>query len=234
MTAALQLTSSLEAVIRLPQQRHPKKIIAMGDSLVYGYGDCEGGGWVDRLRLQWMNPDYPGPIIYNLGVRGDGVAQVANRLEQEFTGRGELRRRTPDVLILSVGLNDSARSGGSLGRPVTDIQNFEQEMAQLLAQASQLCPVFFIGMTPVNEAAMPFANVLYFSRSEQIRYRDVTQQLCEAQNVPYLDVLALWAQQDEGWVSDRLCKDGLHPNALGYRTLLEAVQAWPPLMSAIY
>ncbi len=234
MTAALQLTSSLEAVIRLTQQGHPKKIIAMGDSLVYGYGDCEGGGWVERLRLQWMNPDYPGPIIYNLGVRGDGVAHVAKRLEQEFTGRGELRRRTPDLLILSVGLNDSARSGGASGRPVTDIQDFEQEMAQLLAQASQLCPIFFIGMTPVNEAAMPFANVLYFSRAEQIRYRDVTQRLCEAQNVPYLDVLDLWTQQDERWVSDRLCKDGLHPNALGYRTLLEAVQAWQPLMSAIH
>ncbi len=233
MTAALQLTSSVETVIRLPQQSHPKKIIAMGDSLVYGYGDHEGGGWVERLRLRWMNPDQPGPIVYNLGVRGDGVAQVTKRLEQEFTGRGELRRRTPDLLILSVGLNDSARSGCSLGRPVTDIQRFEQEMAQLLTQANQLCPVFFVGMTPVNETAMPFAHVLYFSRADQSRYRDVTRQLCEAQNVPYLDVLELWAQQDEGWVSDRLCQDGLHPNALGYRTLLEAVQAWQPLMSAI-
>lgn len=234
MTAALQITSSAETVIRLSQQQHPKKIIAMGDSLVYGYGDCEGGGWVDRLRLQWMSPEQPGPIIYNLGVRGDGVAQVATRLEQEFTGRGELRRRTPDVLILSVGLNDSARSGCLMGRPVTPIESFEREMAQLLDQSSRLCPVFFVGMTPVNEAAMPFANVLYFSQAEQVRYRDVTRQLCEAQNVPYLDVLELWNQQDEGWVSDRLCKDGLHPNALGYRTLLEAVRSWQPLMSAIH
>ena len=67
---------------------HPKKVIAIGDSLIYGYGDGEGGGWVDRLRLCWMNPEQPGPIFYNLGVRGDGVAQVARRLE-----RGVLRSR---------------------------------------------------------------------------------------------------------------------------------------------
>lgn len=212
---------------------HPKKVIAVGDSLIYGYGDSEGGGWVERLRLGWMNSEQPGPILYNLGVRGDGVTQVAKRLEQEFRDRGELRHRIPDVLILSVGINDSARAGRPTGRPVTDIETFGQKLDRLLSSARQLCPVFFIGMVPVNEAAMPFANILYFSRAEQARYRDVTRQLCETHEVPYLDLLAAWAHQDEGWVGDRLHADGLHPNALGYRTILQAVKSWEPLMSAI-
>ncbi|MGB3297899.1 MAG: GDSL-type esterase/lipase family protein [Phormidesmis sp.] len=212
---------------------HPKKVIAIGDSLVYGYGDNEGGGWVERLRLGWMNPEQPGPVLYNLGVRGDGVAQVASRLEQEFKGRGELRHRTPDVLILSVGVNDSARAGRSTGRPVTEIETFGQKLDQLLCNACQLCPVFFVGMVPVNEAAMPFANVLYFSGADQARYRDVTQRLCAAHGVPYLDLLAAWTHQDEAWVGDRLHADGIHPNALGYRTILQAVQSWQPLMSAV-
>jgi lysophospholipase L1-like esterase len=212
---------------------HPKKVIAMGDSLIYGYGDSEGGGWVERLRLGWMNPDQPGPILYNLGVRGDGVAQVTQRLEQEFMGRGELRHRTPDVLVLSVGVNDSARAGKPTGRPVSELALFEQQIDQLLDEASALCPVFFVGMVPVNEAAMPFANILYFSRAEQALYRDVTRRLCEVRGVPYLDLLQSWTQQDEGWICDRLQADGLHPNALGYRTILQAVQAWDSLMSAI-
>ena len=30
------------------------RIVALGDRLVYGYGDLVGGGWVERLRRQWM------------------------------------------------------------------------------------------------------------------------------------------------------------------------------------
>jgi len=212
---------------------HPKKVIAVGDSLVYGYGDSEGGGWVERLRLQWMNPETPGPILYNLGVRGDGVVQVAKRLESEFCDRGELRHRTPDVLVLSFGINDSARAGRPNGRSVTDVIHFEQSVDQLLKKAHGLCPVYFVGMVPVNEAAMPFANILHFSQTEQHRYRDITRRLCEAQNIPYLDLFEQWSMQSDEWVRDRLCADGIHPNILGYRTILESVKSWTPLMDAI-
>ncbi|WP_338429447.1 hypothetical protein [Synechococcus elongatus] len=43
----------------------PQRWIAIGDSTVYGYGDPEGGGWVERLRRQWMRPDRP---WYAVGV----------------------------------------------------------------------------------------------------------------------------------------------------------------------
>ena len=189
---------------------------------MYGYGDSEGGGWVERLRLQ-----------YNLGVRGDGVVQVAKRLESEFCDRGELRHRTPDVLVLSFGVNDSARAGRANGRPVTDIIRFEQTIEQLLQKATSLCPVYFVGMVPVNEAAMPFANILHFSRAEQQQYRNITRRLCEAQNIPYLDLFEQWSEKGDEWVCDRLCADGIHPNVLGYRTILKSVNNWVPLMAAI-
>lgn len=225
---ALQTVETVKTV-----QTYPKKVIAIGDSLVYGYGDHEGGGWVERLRRCWMDPEQPGPIFYNLGVRGDGVTQVAKRLEREFCDRGELRHRTPDVIVLSVGINDSAKAGRANGRPITDVETFEHQLNQLLTEASQLCPVYFVGMVPVNETAMPFANILYFSQAEQRRYRDVTRQLCAQHQVPYLDLFDQWSQQSDEWQYDRLCTDGLHPNALGYRTILDAVQTWQPFISTI-
>ncbi|MGC1309188.1 MAG: GDSL-type esterase/lipase family protein [Phormidesmis sp.] len=218
----------------LPKKAHPKKVVVLGDSLVYGYGDHEGGGWVERLRLGWMNPDQPGPILYNLGIRGDGVGQVAKRLKNEFCDRGELRHRKPDLILLSVGINDSARAGRATGRPVTQLETFQAQLDQLLSQATKLCPVFFVGMVPVNEAVMPFADILYFSRAQQARYCDVTRTLCEVYQVPYLDLLAQWSQHSNEWVTGRLCADGLHPNVLGYQTILKAVQTWQPFMKAIH
>ncbi|MEM6254486.1 MAG: GDSL-type esterase/lipase family protein [Cyanobacteria bacterium P01_D01_bin.156] len=215
------------------QATHPKKVVVIGDSLVYGYGDTEGGGWVERLRRQWMDPSQPGPIIYNLGVRGDGVQRVADRLEREFKLRGELRRQVPDLLVLSVGLNDSARLGRSNGRLMTDATVFSGDLNNLLDQAKALCPTFFVGMVPINEAAMPYADVLYFSNADQAHYNDMTRHACEAKQIPYLDLYHRWRSQGESWVQQRLSSDGLHPNVLGYRTLMADVIAWQPLMTAI-
>ena len=57
-----------------PRFEQPLKVVALGDSLVYGFGDPIGGGWVERLRRSWMEAD--DHILYNLGIRGDRVAQL--------------------------------------------------------------------------------------------------------------------------------------------------------------
>jgi lysophospholipase L1-like esterase len=204
----------------------PLRIIAVGDSLIYGFGDPEGGGWVERLRRHWMNPNTAGHILYNLGVRGDGVKQVSQRLVQEFRYRGELRHRVPDALILAVGMNDSARVGKPTGRHMTPLDQFEDMLDTVLEQAQDLCPVLFVGMPPVDEQKMPFADVLYYTHADQHRYKTATKSACRARNIPYLDVYEQWMANGESWWRSRLSNDGLHPNGAGYAALLEAFMAW--------
>ncbi len=204
----------------------PLKILALGDSLVYGFGDPEGGGWVERLRRWWMSPDNVGHILYNLGVRGDRTTQVAQRLEIEFRHRGELRNRVPDLIILSVGVNDSARLRRPDGRNYTEFADFETEIASLIEQAQQLCPVLFVGMIPVDETKMPFLDCLYYNHADQYRYKEATRLACLKKGIPYLDVFQKWMEQSEAWRLKRLTSDGLHPNTLGYQTLLEDVIHW--------
>ncbi|MBW4449724.1 MAG: G-D-S-L family lipolytic protein [Spirirestis rafaelensis WJT71-NPBG6] len=209
-----------------PTQCQPLKIVALGDSLVYGFGDPEGGGWVERLRRSWMSPDSAGHIVYNLGVRGDRTQQVAQRLEIEFRHRGELRNRVPDLIILSVGVNDSARLARPDGRNYTDFAVFESEIASLLQQAQQLCPVLFVGMVPVDEAKMPFLDCLYYNHADQYRYKEATRIACNKRRIPYLDIFERWMAHGEAWRRKRLSKDGLHPNTQGYEALLEDVMNW--------
>jgi len=223
-------SSSQQALLeRVHQHRHPGiplKIIALGDSLVYGFGDPVGGGWVEQLRRQWMHPESPGHVVYNLGIRGDGVAQVHQRLMSEFSCRGELRHRVPDVILLSVGTNDTARLGRPDGKPFTPLDQFGRQLDDLLQQAQSLCPVLFVGMPPVDSRAMPFAGCLYYNHRDQQRYVDVTQALCQAHSVPYLNIFEHWIGRGEEWWSSHLCADGLHPNSLGYAALLEDVMRW--------
>jgi lysophospholipase L1-like esterase len=212
-----------------PTQCQPLKIIALGDSLIYGFGDPEKGGWVEQLRRWWMLPNSSGHVLYNLGVRGDRTQQVAQRLEVEFRHRGELRNRVPDLIILSVGVNDSARLARPNGRNHTDFAVFESEIAALLDQAQQLCPVLFVGMVPVDEAKMPFLDCFYFNHADQYRYKEATRIACSQRQIPYLDIFDQWMARGDAWRNKRLTADGLHPNTLGYQSLLEEVIHWEPL-----
>jgi lysophospholipase L1-like esterase len=229
------LTSSpMQLTLRpTPTQTQPLKIVALGDSLIYGFGDPEGGGWVERLRRAWMLPDSAGHVLYNLGVRGDRTNQVAQRLEVEFRHRGELRNRVPDLIILSVGVNDCARVGRLNGKNYTDFDRFEAEIAALLNLAIQLCPVMFVGMVPVDEAKMPFLDCLHYNHADQYRYKEATRIACKEHSIPYLDIFQTWMARGTTWVNQRLSDDGLHPNTLGYQTLLEDVGSWEALSSKV-
>jgi lysophospholipase L1-like esterase len=204
------------------------RVLAVGDSLVYGYGDTVGGGWVERLRRQWMAQE-DGHVLYNLGVRGDRTHQVAERLEGEFRYRGELRNRVPDVIILSVGVNDSARLRRPNGRLFTEFETYQLEIENLLDKAQQLCPVYFVGMVPVDEEKMPFINCFYFNHFDQYRYKEVTKKACQSRNIPYLDIFDLWLGRGENYVKSRLINDGLHPNVKGYESLYEDILNWQAL-----
>ena len=204
----------------------PLKIVALGDSLVYGHGDPVGGGWTERLRRQWMKELKTGHVLYNLGIRGDRVFQVAERLEGEFRCRGELRNRVPDLIILSVGVNDSPRLGRTDGRPIVDFTVFEQQVNNLLNQVQQLCPAIFVGMVPVDEEKMPFLGYFYFNHFDQYRYKEATKKACNNFDIPYLDIFDLWLGRGEDWLRAQLTSDGLHPNVTGYKSLLKDIIDW--------
>ncbi|MEB3340774.1 GDSL-type esterase/lipase family protein [Okeania sp.] len=208
---------------------HSLKIVALGDSIVYGFGDYEGGGWVERLRRHWMVPNNSGHVLYNLGVRGNRVWQVEQRLEHEFHHRGELRNRQPDIIFLSVGVNDSARVQRPNGRYYTDFFQFKVILDELLDKSKQLCPVVFVGMVPVDETKMPFQGCLYYSHNDQYKYKEATRLACLQRQIPYLDVFEQWLSRGENWWRSRLCADGIHPNVAGYQALLQDVLNWESL-----
>jgi hypothetical protein len=205
----------------------PRKLIVLGDSGVYGWGDPDQGGWCERLRLHWMGlPD--GPVLYGLGVRGDGLERVRARLTLEVSGRGELRRQLPQGILLSVGLNDTARVGRPDGRHQLAPEAFLFGLGELLTQARALAPTLVLGLTPVLEEAMPFADVLWYQLDTVCRYEALLEEACLEADVPFLPLLESFLQQPR-W-SDWLCPDGLHLNGEGHAQVAARLQGWPALL----
>jgi lysophospholipase L1-like esterase len=205
----------------------PKKLVVIGDSGVYGWGDSLEGGWCERLRRHWMGLPLA-PVVYPLGVRGDGLERVAARLPAELACRGELRRQTPQGLLLAVGLNDTARVGRRDGRPQLAPEAFLFGLQQLLRPLRQQIPVLVLGLTPVLEEAMPFADVLWYSLSEVRQYEALLEEACLELDVPFLPLLDSFLE-DPAWPR-WLDADGLHLNSDGHRQVYERVRRWPALL----
>jgi lysophospholipase L1-like esterase len=205
----------------------PPKLIVLGDSGVFGWGDGDQGGWCERLRRHWM--DTPAaPVVYNLGVRGDGLERLAARLPAEVQCRGELRRQLPQGILLGIGLNDSARVGRPDGRHQLAPEGFLHGLQQLLPLARSLAPTFVLGLTPVDAEAMPFAGVLWYDLAAVRRYEALLQEACQEADVPFLPLLDTMLAERH-WLR-LLCSDGLHLNEAGHALVYERVRQWPALL----
>ncbi len=131
-------------------------------------------------------------------------------------------------------VNDSAHLSEPDGRLFTPFEQFQLQMTDLLERSQKLSPIFFVGMIPVDEAKMPFLNCFYYRQETQYRYKEFTRVACKARNIPYLDIFDLWMQRGEGWRKSRLCEDGLHPNILGYESLLLDITGWQSLQPILF
>tara|TARA_B100000674_G_scaffold473486_1_gene464478 strand:+ start:122 stop:793 length:672 start_codon:yes stop_codon:yes gene_type:complete len=206
----------------------PKQLVVMGDSGVLGWGDRLAGGWCERLRLSWMQlPE--APVVYPLGVRGDGLERVNARWRTEWACRGELRRKVPDAVLLSVGLNDTARVGSRDGRQQLTPEAFVFGLSQLLDEIRQSASVMVMGMTAVDEHVMPYAECLWYSNNDIEAMEAATAEACRDIDVPFLSLHGdMLAEPD--WLT-WMEPDGIHLNSDGHGWIERKISAWPALMA---
>jgi len=206
--------------------RAPRQLVVIGDSGVVGWGDREGGGWCERLRRHWMElPD--APLVYGLGVRGDGLEAVSARWEREWACRGELRRKQPEAILLAVGLNDTARVGRPDGRQPLDAEAFRFGFEQLLRAIQPRASVFVLGLTPVDEQPMPFADCLWYSNQDVAVHEAQIEEACLEVDVPFLALHGAM-QADPDWLQ-WMEPDGIHLNGSGHAWIEQRVRGWDAL-----
>ncbi|WP_269622865.1 GDSL-type esterase/lipase family protein [Prochlorococcus marinus] len=204
----------------------PKQLIVIGDSSVYGWGDSLGGGWCERLRKNWMsNPGYP--VVYPLGVRGDGLEKIAKRWAKEWQCRGEYRRNFPSGILIAVGLNDTARIGRIDGRPQLSSDAFRFGLEELLKRIKKTTYVMVLGLTPVIEKKMPFAQCLWYSNKACFQYERLIEECCLVLDIPFLPTYQEIREQPL-W-ENLICDDGIHLTSKGHICIYEKVVNWSPL-----
>jgi lysophospholipase L1-like esterase len=191
----------------------PQRIIVIGASSVYGRVDLNSGGWVGRLR-KWHESKAPRNAVFNLGIGGDTTVDFLKRLKPES------QARRPDLIIISIGLNDARRIGSSAGPNNTPKLKFQQNVRKIIETAKSITPkVVFVDVYPIDDsktAPIPWGNNEYYLLSDVQEYRNLAKKIVISEKVPFLDIWSGWAKKG---YKNLLYKDGLHPNDKGHQEI---------------
>jgi|WetSurMetagenome_2_1015567.scaffolds.fasta_scaffold543750_1 lysophospholipase L1-like esterase len=189
-----------------------KAICIFGASITWGAFDSEKGGWANRLRL-FLEKKYQGVDLYNLGISGDTTENVLRRM------KNECEARDPDILIFSVGNNDSQYIQ-SPDNPRTPLEKFKANIRKIIANSRTFTnDILFTRLTGVDESKtmpIPWKTDRYYTNENIVSYSRAIRELCEEEKVLFLDM--------EGVLEKTDLVDGLHPNSVGHEKMFERVK----------
>ncbi len=185
------------------QDGKSQTIVVLGDSLSAAYGIDPAAGWVTLLAQRLAGNGLQGRVV-NAGISGDTTSGGLNRLP------ALLESEQPDWLLLELGANDGLR-----GYPVAPIERTLRRLIELAREAGARVVLIGIRLPPNYGPA--------YSRAFESIYPRIASEM-ELPLVPFL--LEGVALRDD-WMQD----DGLHPNELGQRQILDNVwQVFGPLL----
>ena len=187
----------------------PKTIVAIGASSVFGKIDPEGG-FIGRFKTWHEFIDLEENSVYNLGIPGDTTTGMIKRASLEIA------IREPDLVIFSLGSNDTARNGSKDGKITTNINGFKKNVKELIYISNKLAKkTIFVGSYPINDTlTKPFKGTdKYYSMKDLSLYISETKKICLDMGVPYLDIFNLFLAEN---YKDYIYTDGLHCNDKGH------------------
>ncbi len=195
----------------------PKRIVALGASTCFGTGDTLGGGFVGRFKNWYENASEDIYFrVYNLGIPGDLVEDIKNRID-------EVEKRRPQLIILQVGCNDCIREGGFQAECKTDIENYIKIFKSLIFNLKLIAPVIFVSSLPIDETKtkpVKWADH-YYLNEDVVNYSKYAIEIAKKYKLEVVDIFHDWLDKDYDLL---LAEDGLHPSENGHEYIFQKLR----------
>ncbi|WP_280366495.1 GDSL-type esterase/lipase family protein [Nocardia wallacei] len=177
------------------------RICFVGDSLVAGLGDRQCLGWAGRLAARAAGAGQP-LTYYNLGVRRESSADIAERWEAECVRR--LPAGVDGRVVFSFGVNDTLLLDGR--SPLPTEQSVAHLTGMLRGARAHGWPTLVVAPPPVDDDE-------HNDRTGQLDA--ALSEACDGEGVSYVRVHQ--ALRNSGtWMREVSAGDGYHPSAAGY------------------
>lgn len=208
------------------------KLFFIGDSIMAGAWDKQGG-WAGRLIGKIMEETIKADfqkgkfycMPYNLGVSGDTIADIIQRLEPEI--RARIYKDEPDEkiqLIFSIGVNDSIFMTDDR-RPLLSNEELNQHLETLISMSKTLASdISFIGPIPVDDDKLdpiPWANNKSYANTHIKRVEGAIEKICELHSLRFFPLFDLWLEMKD---YKKYLIDGVHPNSEGHDLITQQIE----------
>ncbi len=197
------------------------RILVFGDSIAFGGYDTKGG-WVDRIKHVFLEEHVNGADrinILNFGIGGDTSEFLLQRIESTVQSA---RISDKDIrFIFSIGVNDSRlKLEGNEKTPQTSIDDYRRNIREILTLFRKYSDkILCVGLTTIDPSVDDVYPKTYeYSRDRITEYGQALEQICEHENIAFIEVVSKIAGKPEMFF-----RDHLHLSDEGHQKIAEIV-----------
>ncbi len=182
------------------------KIVAIGDSLIYGRHDAHAGGWIGRLRT-WLEKKNQWSAVYNLGIGGNDTRRLLKRMD------GELSVRNFNGIIIGIGTNDARQKSAINNDSQVPLDEFHANFYRIMEVANKYCSKIIVAaIPPVDEQRTTPLKSFYYLNQVNREYWRIEKSVSEKFNALFLDFWPIVEKNKE-----KIFSDGVHFNEDGHQ-----------------
>lgn len=189
--------------------------IIMGDSITYGIGDFESGGWTTLLKNYIVNKD-DSKVCNNYvhiaafpGATSLDILNKTNSILQSF-----IHKEFKNTVILSIGVNDTQIFNGEPRNNIEQYKTNIEKIAKLVTYNN--CNLIIIGLTRIeSDEKFLWKPNKYYDNNIISEYDLELEELCKNNKIKYIPMQEVLEKDD--------FIDGLHPNHSGHKKIFEYI-----------
>ncbi len=187
------------------------KIAVFGDSIAWGKGDTELGGWVNRLKIE-LNRRNSYCEVLDVCVPGDTTRNLLARFESETAAR------SPDIVIFAIGINDSQyiKTPDRFKVPPDEFAGNIKTLIGLARKSTNTIGIVGLSRVDESKTCPIYSTSCYYTNENVKKYDQILAEAASAQGILFIPLFDIIGPAD--------LPDGLHIAAAGHQKISDQVK----------
>ena len=199
--------------------------IVIGDSITYGIGDFESGGWATMFKKYIINKDDSkvcNNYVHVAAFPGATSTDILNKIESILKSFNH--KEFTNTIILSIGINDTQEFNGNYKNSIEKYRTNIEQIAKCVMDKG--FNMIILGLTRIesdkkflwkpnkyynNDIISEYDNDL----SLILGYDGELKEFCKNNRIKYIPMQEVLKKED--------FIDGLHPNHNGHKKIFEKI-----------